>query len=169
MSEQPLEELRRLLEGKTIKKVLLPNGSEAICRFVMEDGSSFRLHATDLGFWIEDTKGSSGYNSLNSLIRDIYHNYNSDYEIIIINIMDESLTFSVTDGLSSSTDDKIFTLKINKLTNGEKRIINHPKGIERLADAICVGDLWKIFFNKNSQFSKDCPPELYLDDEELNV
>ena len=80
MSEKALDKLKKLLEGKTVIAVDPPNAREAICRLTLSDGTAFRLHATDLGFWTEATAASDGrYHSLNALAID-YGNHHYELE-----------------------------------------------------------------------------------------
>lgn len=65
-----ITELKNLLEGKTVLKIEEPHRDEAICNFILSDGTAFRLHATDLGFW---TEGINGYQCLNDVMMDYAH------------------------------------------------------------------------------------------------
>ena len=150
MSDKTLDKLRKLLEGKTIAKIEPPNASEAICRFVLTDGTAFRLHATDLGYWMEETEGPNGYQSLHGLLTDYGHHsnsllsqYNFDPPDAVIVREDKEVKFSAADG-------KIFSISWDKLLPLEQKIINNPVGIKLLAEAAAMGDAWKIIF----QFQK---------------
>jgi hypothetical protein len=68
--------LKSLLEGKTVLKVLPPNASECICVIETSDNIAFRLHATDLGYWIEETSTSDGiYKNIESFLKDCSNHY----------------------------------------------------------------------------------------------
>lgn len=110
-------ELKSLLEGQCIKEILPPDADEAICKFVLFNGKSFRLHATDLGFWIEGTANSNGfYSSLIDLVHD-YHNHERSYDDEydwnppdpIIHINTDTLSFT-------SAKEKEFKIHISSLT-----------------------------------------------------
>ena len=51
--------LKKLLEGKKVLKVDPPDTDEAICKITMSDGVTFRLSATELGSWVEETGATS--------------------------------------------------------------------------------------------------------------
>lgn len=55
-----LDKIRDRFEGKRVVRVEPPGISECIAKFVMDDGSSFYLCATDLGYWVQDAPGSDG-------------------------------------------------------------------------------------------------------------
>lgn len=50
-----LDELRKLMVGKKVIAVEPPCGGDTICQLLFDDGTSFELHATELGFWIVET------------------------------------------------------------------------------------------------------------------
>lgn len=159
-NDTPLKQLQTLLEGKTISKIEEPNASEAIAKFVMADGSAFRLHATDLGFWIEETRGANGYNSLDTLIRDYYHHAyrlgSFAAEVYRLNSIDDVLVFR-------SSDNTLFSIDISKLSKKELIIVSDKRGLEILGEAVGMGDMWKTFFQKNRDFD-DVPEHLRVFD-----
>jgi hypothetical protein len=53
-SDGDLSGLKKLLEGKTIAEVQDAPGNEDIAKFVLKDGTSFILSATELGWWITE-------------------------------------------------------------------------------------------------------------------
>src|SRR5271165_7683514 len=110
-NDKPLKQLQSLLEGKTIQSIEPPNASEAICRFVLTDGTSFRLHATELGFWIEGKAGVKGYEDLDALMEDYGHHtynlfpkYNFDLPDATVNLKDTTLEVIAPDGKVFSAD-----------------------------------------------------------------
>lgn len=145
-------ELKEKLEGKTVKLVEPIIDKECICRFVLTDGTSFRLYATDLGAWIEDDVNVDGitYNSLNSLIRA--------YEIKF----DDSKPNILNDGeyLVISHGDKVFRVRLCYLSIHETTIINHKIGLGLLAEAIIQGDWWTGYFCNGIFRGKNIPDEL---------
>lgn len=147
------DKLKSLLENKKIIKVEDPKVSECICKFTMEDGSSFRLHATDLGFWIEETVSNNNeYQSLNSLMNDINKlsdSYNQEKaEIIKFN---NKFIFSLLN--------KDYIIDEKNLSEKEKFILNSDIGKNILIDAIETGPFWKSRF---SSYNDDCPEEFYI-------
>jgi hypothetical protein len=51
-----LKKIQSLLVGRTILKIEPPDDDEQIFKFVLVDGSSFKLYATELGWWIDEIK-----------------------------------------------------------------------------------------------------------------
>lgn len=150
-----IDKLKNLLEGKTILRIEEPNAPEAICKFVLADGVAFRLHATELGFWIEETTDGN-YFSLDVLVKDISHHmfYDLGFDSqLSISKIDDKVFFACKD------KDKDFVILESKLSEVEKRILNSDIGIEMLEEAIPTGDFWKMNFSAKN---KDCPPEFYL-------
>ena len=140
-----LDKLRDLLVGKTIIRIERPNASEAICTFVTNE-ASFRLHATDLGFWIEKTvEEGQSYPDITSWLED-YHNHfyklgpSYNHEVPDPNVERKSDHI-----LLISVDGKQFKLGLN-LEPDELEIINHPRGLKRLSEAAACGDCWPMLF-----------------------
>lgn len=156
------QQLKTLLEGKTILKIEEPHVAEAICKFVMADGTAFRLHATDLGYWIEETvSGAQGYQSLDALINDYYHHtygtaWNSSGDVSPdFNNDGKILTFSAPDG-------KHFDIAISRLTETETNIINNNKALYHLLDAFCLGGgIWMSQFSPRQ--GPDLPANCYIE------
>jgi hypothetical protein len=149
-----LAQLQSLFEGKSVLKVESPNASEAIAKFVMADGSAFILHATDLGWWIAETKGNGDYTSLNTLITDYYnhaylHHLNNNAAIVVDNNI---VVFY-------APDEKEFRGDVSKFSEFEKRVVAHPKGIKLLEEhGVHMGDMWRVVFTL--RYTSDIPPEL---------
>jgi hypothetical protein len=156
MSHKVLEQLRSLLEGKTIVKVEAPNAAEAIAKFTMADGSAFRLHATDLGYWIEETIGSktAGYPSLNALAIDYGHymhdltpQYNFNPPPAEMIMEKEWIVFF-------TPDEKEFRIKLQCLSEVERNIVNHSFACAELCGYLAFGDMWSMPFLPNNADSK---------------
>lgn len=175
MSKQ-IKELRSLLEGKTIQKIKDSKAPESICTFVMSDGSSFRLHATDLGFWIEETCNYNGrYSSLNALITDygnhvmhLTNEYNRSINIkydynppdgAYYLALDAKIIIDSDNCKFIAPDGKEFIGNLSKFSNYERKILLHSKGQKILAEWAVMGNYWTMMFNNSN---KDCPEELYF-------
>lgn len=156
-----LSKLRSLLEGKTILKIEEPGASEAIAKFIMMDGSAFRLHATELGFWMEETISSNAgfYPSLTGLAIDYGHymynlmpHYNFNPPPANSIIEDDAVIFL-------SPDDKRWRIKLSSLSETEKNIIKHIDACFELCNSLLLGDMWMIpFYAQNAQngFPDNC-------------
>jgi hypothetical protein len=157
MMNKQFEKLKVLLEGKRILRIDPPgNATECICCFHMEDGSAFRLHATDLGYWMTEAKGFNGYQSLESLMIDYgYHmydlmpSYHYDPPAPKISLLENNLEIESPDG-------KSFQIGLDKLSDRERLIMSTPKGMEHFGKASAMGEFWETMFSENY----DCPPEL---------
>jgi len=142
MEDKSFIQLKELLEGKTIKSVLPPDASEAICKFVLTNGKSFRLHATDLGFWIEGSSGDDGgYESLEDLLREYHHHeydYLSEYGFdppdCIITFDEKTVTFK-------SPKEKLFKMKYSSLSFEERELFKSDRGLKRLKFSANMGCL----------------------------
>lgn len=150
------DKLKLALEGKTILAVEPGNAPESICCFKLSDGKSWRLFATDLGYWIEETAGFEGYTKLDNLIRDYYYHvywlapkYEYDLPNAQVEIFEEQINITAPEG-------KIFTIDKSKCSDNEMKILNHPVGLEIFKKAIGIGDMWALDFRNND----DCPEEL---------
>jgi len=142
MEDKSFKQLKELLEGKTIKSVLPPDASEAICKFVLTNGKSFRLHATDLGFWIEgSTGGDDRYESLEDLLRD-YSHHEHDYLLVygydppncIITCDEKTVIFK-------SPKEKSFKMNYSNLNSEEKECFKSDRGLKRLKFSANMGCL----------------------------
>jgi len=147
------QQLKTLLEGRTVLKVEPPNAAEAIAKITMASGVAFRLHATDLGFWIEmTTKDGTGYPSLDTLLTDYYHHTRdsgSGDPVVLLN----------GDDLEVIADDgRVFSGYVPNFPEWHQKIAHSTEGRKLLEKSACLGDTWKIMFNEKSD---ECPPELY--------
>jgi hypothetical protein len=153
MYGNPFEDLKSRLEGKTVIKIEDPCMREVICKFVLSDGTAFRLHATDLGYWIEETEGVNGYSSLHSLLTDygrhIYEAYgykeSPDAKIVISGSVVE---FSAPDG-------KVFMGDVSKFSEYEQKLLSDPRPIKVLEHCAACGDMWSIGFGKTSTLPEE--------------
>lgn len=157
MSKHISNQLADLLVGKTIKAITSPGVSECICQFTLADGSQFRLHATDLGAWIEKAIGIDGLaDSLDALIGDYsHHAYHIqtefDYDPHVF-LKDEILTISAVDG-------KEFKGKVSSFSPEDRMIVNHKKGIKLISKAAPLGSAWRSMLN-HKYYPDICPEEL---------
>jgi hypothetical protein len=153
-NNKEFKELQYLLEGKTIASIEPPNASEAIAKFVLTDGTAFRLHATDLGFWIEKTAGTKGYPSLDAMMTDYYH-YISGQNLYdpdaVVNLNENNLEVMAPDG-------KLFTADITRFNEYDRRIATHPEGRKILAYGAPMGDMYLMYFVERN--NPTCPKEL---------
>ncbi len=151
-----VNKLRALLVGKTIAAIESPNATEAICRFEMTDGTSFRLHATDLGAWIEKaTRIGEPHKSLfgeAGIFSEYAHHvyYHDNREPKGVDITADKVTIIAQDG-------RAFTAKREDLTEDENKIVAHPEAARLLIEAADCGKAAEIVFSEDSY---GCPPEL---------
>jgi hypothetical protein len=156
-----LKQLKEALEGKTVLEILPGEAVESICRFVLSNNKTYRLYATDLGFWIEETKGSNGYPSLKSLVQDYSaYTYNDPYverdsngfyhkTIPFVSLNETLLNIIAPNG-------KTFSIEINKLSDSELKIIDDPVGCILFAKNIEMGEDWQYYI----ELDENCPKEL---------
>jgi hypothetical protein len=153
-SNKDFQELKAAFEGKTIVSVDPPEAAEAIAKFTMSDGSCFRLHATDLGYWMESTIGKNQpYKSLETLLVDCYHYAYCN----AINV--EPYVVIAENQVEFHHHGKSFYIDRKFLNEWETKVITHPKAPVLLAYAAMMGDAWRVAF---SNTSADCPKELVL-------
>lgn len=148
-----VKQLSDLLVGKTIERIENPNASEAIAKFVMTDGTAFRLHATNLGAWIEKTVAKNKddlYSSLTDLIAD----YDYETKEPPIYYDEEPIRFVAPNG-------KQFRINHSALTQQEGKIIELSDGLALLLEAFSMGDCWKLFFRKGYLGTKNIPSDLF--------
>lgn len=147
--------LKLKLEGKTIKAIEPGGVSESICTFVLEGGHRFRLCATDLGFWIEDTVAEGGlYDDLTALLRDYYNHayHRGDVEDPSVSVFGGVLTVTAKDGTS-------FRGQIANFNEADRAVVNHQDGSKIISASAPLGDAWTTFLC-HSQYPDICPPEL---------
>jgi hypothetical protein len=153
--DEQLAQLRSLLLGKTIKDIVAPNAMEGICKFIMEDGSAFRILATELGWWIEETvaRPMDPYPSLTQLFDD-YHNTwylgrGSLDEEAEVEVVDDKLMVCSPSGAS-------YCIALKSLSPWELQVVKDERGRKILARAATLGDCWRTLFSKGY----DCPVDL---------
>jgi hypothetical protein len=139
-----IKKLNELLCGKTIIAIDHDGASESIARFTMSDGVRFRLHATELGAWIERTSNVNEiYISLGDLLEDyskhysaLGEDYNWDVPNAKIKIADNILELKAPDG-------RLFKGQIDKFVSNDQAVIKHKKGIKFLKTASKIGLGWE--------------------------
>ena len=147
------------IEGQTVLRVDKALGGEGICTFVLANGTSFCLCATDLGFWVEDTANADGFfPSLTSLLTE-YDHYTRMYHMSGMFDRPKAEIAVIDDVLEVAAPDKSFFIKMANLTDWELKIVSDPKGLVILEEAALMGDCWKSFFGKPDD---DVPEELRL-------
>lgn len=151
MQNKQFLKLQDLMQGKTVISVESAIGEGGIATFKMSDGNVFRIHATDLGFWIEETANTSGeYTIFNNLLIDMYRHFYSlqfDNKYSTPNPsvvkLDDLLMFEFIDG-------KIFEFKYKYLSDFSKEILSLPEGIDIFADMVTLGDCCNLVFYLDS-------------------
>lgn len=140
MYSSALEALKQRMEGKTVVRIEPPQASEAICKFHMSDGSVFRLHATELGSWVEETvKADETYKSLDALFRDYgHHVYHSDNQTPDVEMRAHSVAVTAPDG-------RLFMAMHQDLSEADLKLIS-TRTAEEFAFAAELGDCWKMAF-----------------------
>ena len=155
-----LDNIRARLIGQTILDIEPGITSESICTFVLANGTRFRLHATDLGFWVEDTAGPDGtYKDLTALITDYRHHtysldpvYNFDLPVPTVVLQAGVLELMAPDG-------KVFQGLVTHFKAEDQKLVHHERGLSILASSADMGDLWQIYLC-HKQYPDTCPPEL---------
>ena len=149
-SEDDLIKLRKLFVGKKVVAVEPPGADEAIAKFVMDDGTAFRLHATELGYWTEPTIARAGchYQHLEPLFTDYC---NHEYKLRLPE--PAAPVVSVNDGVLrvQAPDGTAFEADASRFEEWERTMLQYP---ELIATAAPLGDLWR------GALRNECPPEL---------
>jgi len=140
MSDDIVQNLKERLIGKTIIAIEAPFMLEAICRFVIDDGTSFNLHATDLGAWISEGPGQDGtYQTLTSFF-DAAHDYSYKFKyndrFFHADIINDNIEVETNTG-------KKFIIPRKNLTEEEKEIIAIGGG-NFIEECCAMGDMWKL-------------------------
>jgi hypothetical protein len=150
MQDSDLQELQTRMVGKTVVSVSPPGADEAICKFTMSDGTAFRLHATELGYWVEDTVGKDElYSDLKALLVDACHFSYDNKDHLVASVEGDSLKIDI-DGIFLEGD-------ITKFSPWEQKVCRHPQGPSLLAVAATMGGFWETVFSASDC---ECPPEL---------
>jgi hypothetical protein len=114
----------------------------------MSDGSVFRLHATDLGFWVEDTIApEASYPSLDMLFREYeHHTYYmkektpTEVEIATFSTQDPDLEVVIT-----APDGRVFKATVSK-DSEDGQLLSRSNVVDRLKEAADLGNVWKFAF-----------------------
>jgi len=134
-----LEELRGLLVGQVVVSVDPPNAREAMVKLTLGNGTAFRLHATDLGWWVEKCAGAGGYTSLDDLARDYCHDaYNYDTSQPDPTVTLEGANLVVTAPWGSA-----MALPLANLSEEEVAALSNPEVLKLFSLAIPCGSCWR--------------------------
>lgn len=133
-----MEELKSLLEGKTILKIEPPTSREHICKFVMQDGSSFELGATDLGWWVDNKRYPDGlYHNLQDIANILWNDrYNYKFDEID-NLLDPQII--IESGMLIIDDGQLFQMRLDHLTEDQKAFIQDTDGLKKMATSLACG------------------------------
>jgi len=155
-----LKKLQLRLEGQTIRAIEPGNAPESICTFVLADGKRFRLHATDLGFWTEDTVGAEGtYDDLTGLMTD-YQNHTYDLAPAYkFDLPEPKVSFSEGVLELTAPDGKSFRGTVANFKDEDQRLVHHKEGFRIIASSAEMGNAWMTFLN-HKMYPDICPPEL---------
>jgi hypothetical protein len=149
-NDKDFQTIKQAFLGKTVVSVDPPEADEAIAKFTMSDGSCFRLHATDLGYWIEQTVGvGQPYKSLETLFVDYYH---------CANVQEPTVEITPASLMLVSPAGNTFRIHRSCLNEWENKVVSHPQAEDLLAFAAVMGDVWRIVFS----VQYGCPEELAL-------
>jgi len=144
------QELASLMVGKTVIAVDPPCAGEAVAKFTLSDGTSFRLHATELGAWVEKTVASGGlYRSLDFMYRDYGHYTLEEPEVALI---DGRLVLEAPDGTQ-------FIGVVDSFPEEDRKVVAHSKGFPLIAFAAQLGPMWRAAFSPK-YYPDLCPLEL---------
>jgi hypothetical protein len=156
-------ELKAAFEGKRISKVERSNAPESIAKFQFSDGTGLTLFATELGYWLKPLPSKEGYSSLSALFEDFHDTlyYDKTYpKIPTLKVQGDKLVLTY--------EDKTLIGNIKAMHKAEKRIINHPEGLDLLAGWAELGACWTAgFYYPGNKMKPDCPEELVISDEEI--
>jgi hypothetical protein len=156
-----LDKLKTCFEGKTIVSVdPAEYCSEALAKFTFSDGTAYRLCATDLGCWIEESKpDNSKYSSFDSIFTDVGHYTYEIQPIFDFNVPLPKVEINDKTLIITTIDNKVFEADINKFTPWEQLVCNHAKGLKLISLAAEAGDMWRsVFTSRNTK----CPKKLHL-------
>jgi len=143
MSDDIIQNLRDRLVGKQITAIETATATESICRFVMDDGTSFNLHATDLGAWISEGPGLDGhYKTLTSFF-DAAHDYSYKFKYRERTFWAEIANGQISVLVGGVTYPKSFIIPQRNLTEEEAEII--AIGGKKFVEECCaMGDMWRV-------------------------
>jgi hypothetical protein len=159
--DEHLAPLRERLVGKTIEALEPPDCRDAICRVDLSDGTSFRLHATDLGFWVEDTVRSGGmYRSIGAACGDYgRHHYALESASNFKKKIRGPKVLAGIDVIEAiAPDGREFRISVLDLPAWDRKVAGHPKGLKLIAKALFMGSMWNLAFFERS----GCPSEISL-------
>lgn len=153
-----IDELSKLLVGKKVEKVEKAGVAESIALFTMEDGTKFRLHATDLGAWVEHLGTSDLLVSLDLVIREYCnHSYHNK-------VRESAPTVTVENGILTIIDNegKKTKGKISSFSKEDQELANHPEGPTIIAYIAPCGDFWRPLLRSKDKLNF-VPKELWRD------
>jgi len=144
-----VDELSKLLIGKKVAKVERAGVAESIALFTMEDGTKFRLHATDLGAWIEHLGTNDLLESLDLVIREYCHHsyYNK--------VRESAPTVTVENGVLTIVDNegKKTKGKISAFSKEDQELANHPDGPTIISYVAPCGEFWTSILKSKDALS----------------
>lgn len=151
-----VDELSQLLIGKKVVKVERAGIAETIALFTMEDGTKFRLHATDLGAWIEHLGTNDLLGSLDLVIREYcHHSYHNKVRESVPTVTVENGVLIIVDNEGKTTKGKI-----SSFSKEDQELANHPEGPNVIAHIAPCGDFWRPLLRAKDK-PDFCPKELW--------
>jgi hypothetical protein len=155
MKDKFVEDIKPLLLNKTVIGIDSGSGEACICRFILDDGTSIKLHGNDLGKWIKlDKFDDDTYMTFVSFVEaysdDVYNNHvNSDYLPKV----------SYKNGILSAKTYNGVELRYKPKTDWEKTLVAHPRGLEMISFALRAGDIfWQEVFSEQRNWYNEGVP-----------
>jgi hypothetical protein len=133
--------LKRAFQGKTIAEVQNGSSVESICTFKFTDGTTIRLRATELGYWIDELPDANGKYKSFSLLAEEYRNHYYHQPDMLDSIPNISIS---EDGILtlSGLDGTKFYGDVHAFPELEKAIVSDPVGVILAAECASLGDCW---------------------------
>lgn len=131
-----LQELKKLLENKTVISVKESPLDESICEITLDDTTKFTLFATDMGFWtLVKKRLNEKYTSMNELMCDCS---------LYADVEDQLCVRVKNNVLRIVIGNNIFEGDITKFTPEEQEICNHFSHEYVIQSTIGCGPFWFV-------------------------
>lgn len=133
-----LQELKNLLESKTVISVKESPLDESICEITLDDTTKFTLFATDMGFWtLVKKRKNEKYTSMSELMCDC-----ALYASKIAYDEEQPWLTIENNVLRIEAGEHIFEGDITKFTPEEQEICNHFNHEHLILSSLECGPFW---------------------------
>jgi hypothetical protein len=148
-ADQFVAEVVKRLAGKVVWGVESSPADSALCRIITSDGKSFRIHATELGSWVEDDASVEGdYPSIAALSLAVGGHRERKSREAGLNELPPATAVLMNGTIHvDAGDGTLFSIKQTARDEWDRKVLSHPDVLKFIARVAMSSDMWMTWFD----------------------